>query len=323
MSASDRLLYTAAAIGLIAIVLLWGVIGVGVLVRGVERQHAQSYASDQGGTPQGQSVESISTAFAYETCAESEQPGEDEATQRSKEDLCAQFLNAAAASKMARLAFWQTVVGVGGLVAVAFTLALNAVATFAATDQAKTARRALEDLERPYLLAEIKQRPQGYNAVFREASGARPFDTSDTTEYRFRNHGRSPALLVKYNRARIGRWASQGSPPPIDPLTDSGFPAPHGVVVPVGKRSQKFEVVGEFWPADPNLRQGPQDNLVWWFMGYAVYRDMTGNTYALGFCHFYSAYHRGWFLRSAAADDDSYNYDHRIDPRRIVRMVRL
>lgn len=311
MSGRDRVLDAAVRVGLVVGVLIWSVLGVGLLTS--NRPHANASIQSQTASYQRDAVPDAA-ALGREACAEVNEQSDSSADQREQRDLCAQFLAAAAAQNSANFSNDQTIIGAVGLFAVLLTLALNAVATLAATDQARTARRSIEELERPYLFARVGGDNSGPPTAF--APERQRMEPHEPIEYYFVNHGRSPALITRYKRRRYRRRYSEGPPPPIDPDGDEGWPAPHGVVVPAGQDSQAFQVL-EF-PGQSTPPQGIDDIEIWYFIGYVVYQDTSGSAeYVKGFCYYYAQLGRQeWYLLGTGQTPDEYNYDRRIEPRK-------
>lgn len=150
MSDRDRLLFAAAAIGVITCALIWSVIGVGLLTRDPERAAADHEIHRQTQRAEHETDASV-LALADEACADSRTTGADESQQHDKRDLCAQYVAAAAARKAANYAQAQTWIGVVGFGFVVVGLWLNWVATVAATEANRQAREQFEAERRAWV----------------------------------------------------------------------------------------------------------------------------------------------------------------------------
>lgn len=150
MSDRDRLLVAAAAIGVIACALIWGVLGVGLLTRDPERAAANYEIHRQTQRTEHETDASV-LALADEACADSRTASADESQQHDKRDLCAQYVAAAAARKAANYAQAQTWIGVVGFGFVVVGLWLNWAATVAATEANRQAREHFDAERRAWV----------------------------------------------------------------------------------------------------------------------------------------------------------------------------
>lgn len=147
MSDSDRLLNTALRILAIAVLLIWGAIGVGLVGRDSPNGGARNH---EAGQYQGEASPSA-TRLSREVCANAAQRSSDQTEQRAKDDLCAQFLAARAAQEGADAAAFQTIIGGVGLAFILATLIANVWATAAATRAVRDAREFYLGENRPWL----------------------------------------------------------------------------------------------------------------------------------------------------------------------------
>lgn len=281
MSDSNRLLFAAAAIGLVICSIIWGVIGVGSLFRNPERAAVYYDMQDRREGNQYQTSRSAAQ-LTEQACTEASRAGSDDVIETNQRDLCAQFIAAAAARETADYAKAQTWIGLVGFAFVIVGLALNWIATAAATEQASLARRAIPQ---PYLQAVAKD----FNlAKEGERKGLlRAFNASDSAKLILHNHGEAPAVLV-HVQARLDLVEQdeefpgfvRNDPPEPNMLV-------HGVVVGAHTDSDGF------WANRPRPDSVHYDGLEdWWLHGYAVYSDGKGRHYALGFCFGFAGF--GW-----------------------------
>jgi hypothetical protein len=208
---------------------------------------------------------------------------------------------------MARAARWQLILTAVSIGLLLFTLRLSIRATNAAIDQAQTARREFEELERPYLFADIPERP-------RHALAPPPLPT-DPIVYIYRNHGRSPAVITRMWEERQRVRTSQRLPEPIDPMGPKGIRTPHGVVAaPDGGETQTFTL--RTFPSQSQPPKSDDDTELWYFIGYAIYQDPAGvSQYVKGFCCHYVGGGE-WRLTGSGLQPDPYNYDRKIERER-------
>lgn len=176
----------------------------------------------------------------------------------------------------------------------------------AASRQADAAERALTSLERPFLVVEIVE------SGIEEAGG---HTTYGATRYRFRNYGRSPAILT---RRHFVLETGLEPPPPIDPKGPEGKKIVHGLIIGPGEGSQVYEaprglVLMSAIAARNEGRPRSAGGYIH-FMGYVRYRDLMGGEYATGFCFIHND---GQFviaspIEARMTEGDSYNYDRRL-----------
>lgn len=226
-------------------------------------------------------------------------------------DLCAQWKAADAANESA---VWTGRVGImtgGGLLIGALTLLAAVAAAKFARDAARETKRsadlaesALRSLERPYLVLEIVK--SGVERLGKKT-------TFGPVEYRFKNLGRSPAILTR--RFLAYRW-SDGLPAPIDPTQVAGEQIAYGTAIAPGRTSQKLET-GHALPIISIMGQnqtGEKRGSILFLIGFIRYRDLAGNEHVTGFCfghddetgfHFASP-------RLKPGEEDPFNYDRRV-----------
>ncbi len=284
-----------------------------------ERQHSAAYSTKNSPEQERQRCRVISRAGHRDCDGYTPDP---EGTRKPADyDLRAQQDVAEWTFAAFLIGAFGLLLNVVGVVFVVVALKLNAEATKAATETANTAKRQLEDLERPYLFARVKQETSWENAFApvgdgppRGALGPQEFDPSDATVFEFINRGRSPAMILRFNRRRHWRWLSEGPPPPLNPVTNPGFPVSHGVVVPVDGPSQEFRVTGEFSRGERLDAVDDSDTKQAFFLGFVVYRDMMGQRHIAGFGYQYDAWSKAWFIINTRRSPDEYNYDRKLDP---------
>jgi hypothetical protein len=155
----------------------------------------------------------------------------------------------------------------------------------AAQSSADISRRALTELERPYVVVEVPE-----PGIQGDASGNFSFSGSHP-RWEVSNYGRSPAILID----RITRWKVENDgtlPYVIDPSKEKGLSFPEGCLVsegrPFSERHNYFMESDEF--------QKMLDDHAWqiyriWFFGYLRYGDILGGIYINGFSLVFD--HRG------------------------------
>lgn len=283
MSDSNRLLFAAAAIGLIVCSLIWGVVGVGLVFSSEQRAQAYREIDDHRG---GYEYQSYRTAvrLTEEECANASEQSGSQAEQSTQHDLCAQYIAATAARKSANYAQAQTWIGVFGFAFVIVGLVLNWIATLAATEQAKLARRAIAQ---PFLQVEPKD--------FRLAEARRvgvmaAIPRSESAKFVLHNHGAAPAVLI-HVQSRLDLVEDGGAFPGFvrnDPVEPNMLV--FGVIVGADKDSAGLWASRTRTPEEEDFfLSGLED---WWLHGYAVYSDGKDRYYALGFCYAFTGF--GW-----------------------------
>jgi hypothetical protein len=170
---------------------------------------------------------------------------------------------------------------------------------------ADVAERLLTGYERPFLLVEVVHstvKIEGRSVSF------------GTTQYRFRNLGRVPALITRRDFV-LGVGAEM--PEPLDPQKEIGKAVAHGVAVPAGGETAVIDV-GSAEPLLSAFRQfrhgytrkaiGPPSV---YFHGFVEYRDLAGREWITGFCFEHSGDEGGFQPSSLVVrgGPDPYNYD--------------
>lgn len=252
------------------------------------------------------------TSVYEEACADADEAGRDDPNYHDKRDLCAQYRAAVAAEANANSALLQLWLSGAGLVAILITLWFTGWSARASSEQARIARKAFEELERPYLFAQVRPKLE-VEGVISKKDIENQSDPSAILEYDFSNLGRSPALIVSFDRKRYALRISEGRPEPLD-YSEKGEDAPHGAVVPVDDRSQAFtmrEIPSR--GSEPTTREDP---FVWYFIGYVVYKQVgSEQRYVKGFGYRHSLGLDGgsWVLIDTGRQPDEYNFDHKIE----------
>lgn len=217
-------------------------------------------------------------------------------------DLCQQWRSANAAEKTAKIAqgqFWATVTETGLLV---FTLILSGWAALAASSAARTARRELEELERPNLLVNFTE------------SGAQDglwgTDMPAPTKLVFHNYGRSPGFMVTFYARHFLRTKEQGLPHPVM-WDDHNAPIfPYGSIVKHDGDSEVFTVnARDFYTGEDVMKLGKE--AVWYLQGFAAYHDTMSGLYNVGFTFVYAD--GEWRIAQVGdwRDMNKYNYSYR------------
>lgn len=275
MSDSNRLLFAAAAIGLIACALIWGVAGVGLLLR--SQQHADAYyqVDDQRG---GNEYQSYRTAvrLTEAECAKAREQSGTQSEQSTQRDLCAQYIAAAAARRSANYAQAQTWIGVFGFGFVIVGLVLNWIATKAATEQTEIARQQLINVDRPELFADVKD-----SDIKDTLLHTIPLAIVTAT---ITNAGERSAI---FERVHTKLHASAYPPKPQTIVDDiprferrNILGTDKSLDVPVAGRTEPVTVAAVL-----------DESVALHVLGYVVYRDRWGTEWEMGFCF------RWWFVK--------------------------
>lgn len=221
---------------------------------------------------------------------------------REEADLCQQFRAANAASESARIAgnqFWATIVETGLLVV---TLFLSGWAALAASSAAKTARRELEELERPNLLVHFKET----GAV--ESEGL--IDMPNETKFVFHNYGRSPGFMVTVNSRLHYRKDEDGLPEPVNWMRKRARIFSYGSIIKQDGESEIFSAKARDWVSEDDVRRIGRYGR-WYLLGFAGYHDSMNGLYTLGFCMVFED--GEWRIAAADSVEDNrkYNYSKR------------
>lgn len=277
------MLIAAAAIGVIACALVWGVIGVGLLTSSQDRADAYYEVDDHRG---GNHYQSYRTAvrLSEQECARASQQRGSEAEQSTQRDLCAQYIAAVAARKSANFAEVQTWIGVFGFAFVIVGLVLNWIATLAATEQAKLARRAIPQ---PFLQVE----PKDFKLAEPDRRGLlAALGKHDSAKFVLHNHGAAPAVLI-HVQSRLDLIENGSAFPGFvrnDPIEPNMLV--FGVIVGADKDSAGLWANRTRTQDEESFSfSGLED---WWLHGYAVYSDGRDRYYELGFCYAFAGF--GW-----------------------------
>lgn len=176
---------------------------------------------------------------------------------------------ALAAENMLLLVIVQT-----GIVTIA--LGFSIWAAFAASSQANTARRAIEESERPHLLIHFED--SGAQSLLWGTDMVRP------TTLVFHNYGKSPGYIRAYHVKFSARTKAEGWPPPIDwRRVATVTTEPFGVIVPPGGCSDL-----RTFDARADVSKEVSDAIDYrereWFMqGVLLYSSMDRVSYVYGF----------------------------------------
>ena len=202
------------------------------------------------------------------------------------------------------IALGQLVLTIVGFAGIAFTVFYARLAWREARRSADIADKGLATLERPFLVVEITDTGIDFEGSARRYRPAR---------YRFRNHGRSPAIITQ--ERLVMESPREGVPPPLDPLAIPGRPILHGIVVGPGGESGEHEASAALpltsaMAATKSGRSIGGDRI--YLMGFVRYRDLGGAEFLTGFCFF--SEQGGFGLASPRSTDgvDRYNYDRRL-----------
>ncbi|HEX3673241.1 MAG TPA: hypothetical protein VHU87_03115 [Rhizomicrobium sp.] len=184
-------------------------------------------------------------------------------------------------------------------------LTISTIALWLATRKAaNTAARALTDLERAHVFAEITN--TGIEIAGR--SLGQPSARLGVIEISFFNVGRTPAFLTYL---KWGTFAVPGhdAPPPVDSRIDRGRELPVGVVVANDRTySERENLFGKFRMDSRHLIVTRQESV--WCFGFVRYRDILNEHHVTGFCFAYDASHDTFVQRG----DGRYNYSRDEQP---------
>jgi hypothetical protein len=216
--------------------------------------------------------------------------------------LEADIRSAVAAEGAADLAGQQLWISFIGLLGLGATVIYARGAWREAQRSADVADRVLSYVERPFLVVEVVRG----DITLQPNGGAR----YGNIQYRFHNHGRTPAILTRHHAAIE---STDGPPQVIDPLGPDGHFTPYGSIVAPGAESQIFTAHGALilMSAIRAAKEGRSPHgKETYFLGYVRYADLMAREYATGFCLAHEgdrfvlvSHHR----RGRA--DDAYNYD--------------
>lgn len=287
-----------AILGTLAMFALLGVIG-----SAVEREQAYSRAGNNS-AERVERPHRSAAAMADEVCPEAQQEIGGETKQR---DLCAQFQAAAAASRAADWTETQAYIGIGGLLAVLVALYINILATNAATEQSRTARRSLENLERPHIRVDAEGLEEEVIKLQEYSGGPETEKYQYSTTLTFFNYGRDAAILTSIDRFLLvddDMWNLVFDP--SDTGERGGRALPFGHIVMARDKSDPFPVYSKRREERPNMLS------TWWLHGFIRYEDAFRNKYVVGFCFERSG--ERW-LRGAPGGRPSaeYNYSRNVE----------
>jgi hypothetical protein len=162
--------------------------------------------------------------------------------------------------------------------------AMTAVAT-AAAQSADIARRALTELERPYIAVEVTD-----PGIQVDMTGKFSFLPSQP-RWEAINYGRSPAILID----RITNWKVEADgtlPYPVKPDKAKGNPFPQGCLVDRGRPYNEIHnYLADLSSYDIMLDADAWKKWRIYFHGFVRYRDILGGVYVNGFCLMFD--HRG------------------------------
>ena len=224
---------------------------------------------------------------------QAETSGGRSATNESIQDIAAE-----AVAQYTKMVAWFT-----------FVLAISTMGLWWATwKSARTAERALTELEQPVIVPEIK------TPGLKIEDTAQLRYTFGVLQYVFANYGRTPAFLLELAENLHVPPEKGNLPKPLNPNDNSGQKMPWGIVAPAGSASMEFGrnilglTLGESATANglQELIAGGEKARelgVFWH-GYVRYGDIFGREYVRGFCFLY---HRTWD-RWIPAGGDAFNY---------------
>lgn len=202
-------------------------------------------------------------------------------------------VQAEAAVVQARYTWW-------GLWLLAATLFFTALAALAAACSARVAEKALVDLERPHVYADVFE--PGMHVIAGPRGGQ--ITLIGQFRYRFQNYGRTPAQLLditlRYPPVPVGQMP--------EPLPRRGSPdrnLPSGVIVAEGAPYIESEnLMAEYGFGSDVFTDGYPLHHRLFFVGRARYRDIFQATYLTGFCFVFDPIGGRW----VRFGDDPYNY---------------
>jgi hypothetical protein len=175
-------------------------------------------------------------------------------------------------------------------------LAGSAVGSWMTAGRQGTARRALAELERPFLVVEVTE-----PGIEVDANGN--FSLAGRTQWAAFNYGRTPAILVERRTA----WpveAGMAMPDAVKPVRADGVQFPAGCVATDGR--PYFETANLMAEAPIQRLYVPY---AWretriFFIGFVRYADVFGALYVSGFCFVFDHIGRR-FVRTGG---EEYNY---------------
>ena len=180
----------------------------------------------------------------------------------------------------------------------------------ATRDSAQIAKRALIELERAYVFAEIPNPGISTKGV----AINQPYAEFGTLTIRFFNVGRVPAFLTNLAWDTVAVTVTNPQKPmvdlpiPLDPTTQTGREIPVGVVVQDSRSHDETLNLFAHFPMDTRSAV-PFGRQAIWCHGFVRYRDALGMRYITGFCFIYDR-HGGCFTQWG---DEKYNYSYRED----------
>lgn len=229
---------------------------------------------------------------------------------REEADLCQQWRSANAAGEALRVArnqFWISLVESLLLVG---TLVLSGWAALAASSAARTARRELEELERPHLLLHFDD--HGVEIVDGVSR------VTGETVVRLHNYGRSPGFVVAMDAQFHFRKPEDGMPEPVSWIKKPVRIFSFGSIVRPDGDSEAFR-----FRARDDISEADEASIgkegIWYFHGFAGYHDTMRGLFTVGFC--YELEEGEWRISAAPAfsDNQKYNYSERHKRRSFVR----
>jgi hypothetical protein len=168
----------------------------------------------------------------------------------------------------------------------------------AARQSAEVARRALTELERPYVVVEVTE-----PGIVVDAEGNFSLARSQP-RWEALNFGRTPAILLD----RLTVWlveADDSMPYPIDPISQRGPQFAEGCVAaadhPFG---ETHNYLADLARIEDVLAPGAWKKCRIFFAGYVRYSDLLGGVYVTGFCLRFDYLGR----RFVRIGGDAYNY---------------
>ncbi len=206
------------------------------------------------------------------------------------------------------LGVWQLAFSVVGIAFVGWALLFSARATEAAVEATEIARKALEGIERPFLVLEFLEQDRVDGATDLELELA-------PVPYCFINHGKTPAIIGYLWVRPILHEAFGAQPVAPCPGQGGGWTVPSGVVVGVDKPSQKFTTRPKrYFNGEPILIPPSDPSRSWFIMGYVRYRDLMGHEYIGGFCAHRHKPGAKFVIATPFRGKGEYNYDRRSRP---------
>lgn len=213
---------------------------------------------------------------------------------------------AVAAESMFNIALTQT-----GLVLAA--LAFSIWAALSSHSQARTARQALEESERPHLLIHFSD--TGAQSLLWGTDMVRP------TKLVFHNYAKSPGYIRAYAVQFSRRTEEEGYPPPFDWRRATATIAPFGAIVAPEGDSHEFEFDARDDVPPEEAAKIDYNKRRWFMQGVLLYGSMSRLGYVYGFAFRYED--GEWRIGEPDfRQGDEYNWNRRWTPGPVIDQLR-